>query len=300
MSSPSCEEIERAVAAVLEQPEQERAAWLSRQPVAIRDEVESLLAAYRRSGDFLSDETAGQTAPDLSGRMEAVLAWVKGGAAAGDPVLSPGDSPMAVNTGTQLGPYRIERLLGKGGMGEVFLGTDHRLGRPVAIKISTQEFSGRFEREARAISALNHPHICTLYDVGTLPSGSGYLVTELAEGESLSDWLKRSADPRERVAIAQQVLEALRAAHGAGILHRDLKPGNIIVRSDGYAKVLDFGLAKRIRAPGGANTEDTPTESVSVPGQIIGTIGYMSPEQIRGLELDVRSDLFAFGIISQS
>ena len=135
-------------------------------------------------------------------------------------------------------------------MGEVFRGTDTRLGRPVAIKISAQEFSGRFEREARAISALNHPHICTLYDVGTLPSGSGYLVTELVEGESLSDWLKRSPEPEQSVAIAEQVLEALRAAHGAGILHRDLKPANIMVRSDGYAKVLDFGLAKRIRAPG--------------------------------------------------
>ncbi|MGH9633178.1 MAG: FlgO family outer membrane protein, partial [Bryobacteraceae bacterium] len=298
MSSPSWEKIERALAAVLELPEQERAASLSQQPLAIRDEVESLLAAYRRSGDFLGGETAGHTAgPDLTGRMEAILAWVKGGVAAADSVPSSGKSPMAVNAGTQLGPYRVERLLGKGGMGEVFRGTDTRLGRPVAIKISAQEFSRGFEREARAISALNHPHICTLYDVGTLPGGSTYLVTELVEGESLGDWLKRSPDPKQCVDIAEQVLEALRAAHVAGILHRDVKPANIIVRSDGYAKVLDFGLAKRIRAPNGANTEDTPTDSVSVPGQIMGTIGYMSPEQIRSLELDVRSDLFAFGII---
>jgi serine/threonine protein kinase len=295
MSSPSWEKIERAVAAVLELPEQERAAWLSQQPIAIRDEVESLLAAYRRSGDFLGTETAGHTAgPDLTSSMEAILAWVKGTVAGADFAPSPGDSPMAVNAGTQLGPYRIERLLGKGGMGEVFQGTDTRLGRPVAIKISAQEFSGRFEREARAISALNHPHICTLYDVGTLPSGSGYLVTELVEGESLGDWLRRSPGSEQCVAIAKQVLEALRAAHGAGILHRDLKPANIMVRSDGYAKVLDFGLAKRIGL-GSANAEDTATGSV--PGQIMGTIGYMSPEQIRGLELDVRSVLFAFGIV---
>ena len=298
MSSPSWEEIERAVAAVLELPEQEQAAWLLQQSVAIRDEVESLLAAFRRSGDFLGGETAGHTAgPDLTSSMEAILAWVKGTTAAKDSAPSPSDRPMAVNAGTQLGPYRIERLLGKGGMGEVFRGTDTRLGRPVAIKISTGEFSGRFEREARAISALNHPHICTLYDIGTLPSGSGYLVTELVDGESLSDWLKRSPEPNQRVAVAEQVLEALRAAHRAGILHRDLKPANIMVRSDGYAKVLDFGLAKRMRVSGGANTKDTPTDSMSVPGQIMGTISYMSPEQIRGLELDVRSDLFAFGII---
>ena len=202
MSSPSWEEIERAVAAVLELPEQELAAWLSQQPLAIRDEVESLLAAYRRSGDFLGSETATQTAgPDLTGRMEAVLARVKGVVAAAD-FAPPGDSPMAVNAGTQLGPYHIERLLGKGGMGEVFRGTDTRLGRPVAIKISAEEFSGRFEREARVIAALNHPHICTLYDVGTLPSGAGYLVTELVEGETLRDWLKRSPEPEQSVAIA--------------------------------------------------------------------------------------------------
>ena len=210
MSSPGWEKIEHVVAAVLELPEQERAAWLSQQPVAIRDEVESLLAAYRRSGDFLGGETAGRSAgPDLTGRMEEILAWVKGTVAAENSVPAPGDSPMAVNTGTQLGPYRIERLLGKGGMGEVFRGTDTRLDRPVAIKFSAQEFSERFEREARAISALNHPHICTLYDVGTLPSGSGYLVTELVEGESLSDWLKRSPEPRQCVAIAEQVLEVM-------------------------------------------------------------------------------------------
>ena len=122
-------------------------------------------------------------------------------------------------------------------------------------------------------------------------------MTELVEGETLGDWLKCSPEPKKCVAIAEQVLEALRAAHDAGILHRDLKSANIMVRTDGYAKVLDFGLAKRIRGPGGANTKDTPTHSVSLPGEIVGTIGYMSPEQIRGLELDVRSDLFAFGII---
>src|SRR5262245_57332253 len=135
MGSPSWEEIERAMAAVLELPEQQRGAWLSKQPVAIRQEVESLLSACRRSGDFLGDETAMQTAgPDLTGRMEDVLARL-GAAAAADFASTLGEKPI-VNAGTQLGPYRIEHLLGKGGMGEVFRGTDTRLSRPVAIKIS--------------------------------------------------------------------------------------------------------------------------------------------------------------------
>jgi serine/threonine protein kinase len=237
MSSPSWEEIERAAATLLELPEKERVAWLSQQPPVIRDEVESLLAAYRRSGDFLGDETARQTGrPDLTPGMEAILTRVKDTVAAADSAPSPGDC-MAVTAGTQLGPYRIECLLGQGGMAEVFRGIDTRLDRPVAIKISAQEFSGRFEREARAISALNHPHICTLYDVGTLPSGSGYLVMELVEGETLRDWLKRAPEAEQSLAIAEQVLEALRAAHGAGILHRDLKPANITVRSVSRAEV---------------------------------------------------------------
>ena len=129
-------------------------------------------------------------------------------------------------------------------MGKVYRAVDNRLGRSVAIKISTQQFSTRFEREARAISALNHPNICTLFDVGSLPSGSGYMVTELVEGETLRDWLKHSPPLERRLAVIRQVIEALRAAHEAGIVHRDLKPANIMVRFDGYVKVLDFGLAK--------------------------------------------------------
>jgi serine/threonine protein kinase len=239
MSSPTWGDIERAFAAVLELPEQERAAWLSQQPLAIRNEVESLLSAYRRSGDFLGNaEQSGR--PDWIGRMEAIQSRANDTISGGDCAPAAGYRTNALNEGSQLGPYRIEGLLGKGGMGEVFRGTDTRLGRPVAVKISAEKFSGHFEREARAIAALNHPHICTLYDIGTLPSGLGYLVTELVEGEELSDWLKRSPEPEQRVAIAEQVLEALRAAHGAGILHRDLKPANIMVRSDGYAKVSGF------------------------------------------------------------
>src|SRR5881394_4019565 len=155
-----------------------------------------------------------------------------------------------LTAGQRLGPYRIEAILGVGGMGQVYRAVDTRLGRKVAIKVSAEQFSGRFEREARAISALNHPQICTLHDVGP-----NYLVMELVEGETLRDWLKRALPVERSVEVARQVLEALRAAHQAGIIHRDLKPANIMVRFDGYVKVLDFGLAKRVLASGMAPSE---------------------------------------------
>src|SRR5262249_15032480 len=143
-----------------------------------------------------------------------------------------------------------------------------------------------------AISALNHPNICTLYDVG--PS---YLVTELVEGETLAHLLRRAPFMKGWRDIARQVLEALRAAHQAGVVHRDLKPQNIMVRFDGYVKVLDFGLAKRVSAGVPAAGETTVTHGMEMSGEIVGTFAYMSPEQIQGQKVDHRSDLFAFGII---
>jgi TolB-like protein len=177
-------------------------------------------------------------------------------------------------------------------MGEVYVAEDTRLGRKVAIKISLERFSGHFEREARAISALNHPNICTLYDVGPY-----YLVTELVEGETLRDLVKRGPAVERSLEITRQVLEALRAAHQAGIVHRDLKPQNIMVRLDGYVKVLDFGLAKRMTASHSVRSESIALTDLSLPGQILGTIAYMSPEQILGKDIDQRSDLFSLGII---
>jgi len=197
-----------------------------------------------------------------------------------------------LEAGTQLGRFRIEEALGKGGMGEVYRALDARLGRKVVVKISQERFSARFEREARAISSLNHPHICTLYDVGP-----NYLVMELVEGETLRDWLKRAPAVEPSLEIARQVLEALRAAHRADIVHRDLKPENIMVRFDGYVKVLDFGLAKLMPTSPVLGTQATATATLSRPGQIVGTVGYMSPEQILGQDTDQRSDLFSFGII---
>jgi eukaryotic-like serine/threonine-protein kinase len=233
----------------------------------LRREVESLLAQSGAT-ESLADQTA-WTAPDA-------LATAR----------------TALKPGAALGPYKILGLLGTGGMGEVYLAEDTRLGRKIAIKISQGRFSGRFEREARTISALNHPNICTLHDVGP-----NYLVTELVEGETLRDLLKRGPALERSVEITRQVLEALRAAHRAGIVHRDLKPQNIMVRFDGYVKVLDFGLAKQMPAAHAADTESIATMDSSLPGQILGTIAYMSPEQILGQKIDQRSDLFSLGII---
>ena len=187
---------------------------------------------------------------------------------------------MPLASGTRLGRYEILAPLGAGGMGEVYKARDPRLGRDVAIKVAAGRFSDRFDREFRAIAALNHPNICTLYDVGP-----NYLVTELVEGETLRALLRNALPAESSLRIARQVLEALGAAHRAAIVHRDLKPENIMVRFDGYVKVLDFGLAKRVAAsplqPG-----NTASIALSLPGQILGTIAYMSPEQIFGKETD--------------
>jgi non-specific serine/threonine protein kinase len=233
----------------------------------LRREVESLLE-HNGSTGALVDRTAWAAVRDLASTQTILKAHEK------------------------LGPYEIVGLLGTGGMGEVYSAVDTRLGRKVAIKISQERFSGRFEREARAISALNHPNICTLHDVGP-----NYLVTELVEGETLRDFLQRPRSLDRSLLIARQVLEALRAAHRAGIVHRDLKPQNIMVRFDGYVKVLDFGLAKRMQAAAAVQTQSTAPLEITVPGQLLGTVAYMSPEQILGQEVDQRSDLFAFGII---
>src|SRR5579863_4888414 len=197
---------------------------------------------------------------------------------------------MPLSPGDRLGPYEIVADLGKGGMGEVWRARDPRLGRDVAIKVSAQQFTDRFEREARSIAALNHPNICTLYDVGP-----NYLVMELIEGPTLAERIKEGPIPlEEALGYAKQIGDALEAAHEKGIVHRDLKPANIKIRPDGSVKVLDFGLAK---SPERAEvTEDSPT-MMSVPGMILGTAGYMSPEQARGKEVDKRADIWAYGVV---
>ena len=192
---------------------------------------------------------------------------------------------MSVSVGTKLGPYEILERIGEGGMGEVWKARDTRLGRPVAIKTSKVSFGDRFEREARAISALNHPHICTLHDVGP-----DFLVMEFIDGERL-----RGPIPvPTAVQYATQILDALDSAHTAGIVHRDLKPANILITKKGV-KLLDFGLAKR--TPVLTAADATLTQPVTSRGDIVGTLAYMSPEQLQEREADVRSDLFSFGCV---
>jgi serine/threonine protein kinase len=236
---------------------EERAVLLAQTDPELRREVESLLT-QRTGGEFL-DRPAIQNAPELLG----------------DATVTKLDS------GACLGPYRIETKLGEGGMGEVFRAIDTRLGRAIAIKITHERFSDRFEREARAIASLNHPNICTLHDVGP-----NYLVMELVEGETLAARLKHGPLPIRTVRLyGRQIAAALVEAHGKGIVHRDLKPSNIMVGKSGI-KVLDFGLAK--------SGQD---ETVTASRMVVGTPAYMSPEQREGKTADVRSDIYSFGCV---
>jgi len=190
---------------------------------------------------------------------------------------------VPISPATRLGPYEVLTPLGAGGMGEVWKARDTRLDRLVAIKVLKDKFSERFEREARAVAALNHPHICQLYDVGP-----DYLVMELVEGTPL----KGPLPVDKAVEYAGQILDALDAAHRKGITHRDLKPANILVTKQGI-KLLDFGLAKQTVPV----KEMDPTRALTEQGQIVGTLQYMPPEQLQGKEADARSDLFAFGCV---
>ena len=250
-------EVEQLYHAVREASDEERASLLARTDPELRSEVESLLSQHS-SGEFL-DWPAIQNAPELL--EDATFDGLAAGA--------------------RLGPYRIERKLGEGGMGEVFRAIDTRLGRAVAIKIAHERFSSIFEREGRAISSLNHPHICTVYDVGP-----NYLVMELVEGETIAARLRSGPLPVKTAHLyASQIAAALAEAHDKGIIHRDLKPGNIMTAKSGV-KVLDFGLAK-------SGTDETATAS----HMVMGTPGYIAPEQREGKPADARTDIYSFGCV---
>jgi eukaryotic-like serine/threonine-protein kinase len=250
MTPERFQQIEKLYEAVCEGTAEQRAAILAQADPELRRELESLLAR-RTGGEFLERSLL----EDLT--------------------------LTQVSVGARLGPYRIESKLGEGGMGEVFRAVDTRLGRVVAIKTAHEQFSDRFEREARAISSLNHPNICTLHDVGP-----NYLVMELVEGETISARLKNGPLPaRTALLYASQIAAALAEAHGKGIIHRDLKPGNIMIAKSGI-KVLDFGLAK-------FSTDDTVTTS----RMLIGTPAYMAPEQRDGKPADTRTDIYSFGCV---
>src|SRR5579862_3569063 len=211
---------------------------------------------------------------------------------------------MLLAPGTMLGPYEIGAPLGAGGMGEVYRARDTRLERTVAVKILPKEMSNdlsrkqRFEREAKTISNLNHPHICVLHDVGH-HEGIDYLVMECVEGETLSKRLEKGALPLEQVLrYGAELADALDKAHKNGVIHRDLKPGNIMLTCNG-AKLLDFGLAKPSKGLLSelTMTAQLPSSPVTQEGTILGTFQYMSPEQVEGKELDARSDIFSLGAV---
>ena len=210
---------------------------------------------------------------------------------------------MALTSGSKLGPYEIQSPLGAGGMGEVYRAKDTRLGRDVAVKILPESFARetdrlrRFEQEARAVAALNHPNILAIHDIGQ-HEGSPFLVSELLEGESLGATLDRGALPqRKTIEYGVQIAQGLAAAHEKGIVHRDLKPENIFVTKDGRIKILDFGLAKLAQKAGAGSDEVTLASERTAAGVVMGTASYMAPEQVRGEAADPRTDIFAFGAL---
>jgi eukaryotic-like serine/threonine-protein kinase len=210
---------------------------------------------------------------------------------------------MALNPGTKLGPYEVVAPAGAGGMGEVYRARDTPLNRDVAVKVLPAAYSrdpdrlSRFQQEAQAVASLSHPNIMAVHDFGE-HEGSPYIVAELLEGETLRERMRGGALPtRKATDYADQIARGLAAAHEKGIVHRDLKPENIFVTRDGRVKILDFGLAKLARPEGVPATDAATMVSQTEPGVVMGTVGYMSPEQVRGQTADHRSDLFSFGAI---
>ena len=209
----------------------------------------------------------------------------------------------ALAPGTRLGPYEIEAQIGSGGMGHVYRARDPRLGRPVAVKtlppsaVADPELARRFEAEARTVGALDHPNLLVVYDVGRV-GDVWYLVSELLEGETLRDRIRRQGALPERLVIefAGQIVRGLAAAHARGVVHRDLKPENLFLTHDRRVKILDFGIAKRVQVPG-AGAPVTAAPSLTATGAIVGTVGYMAPEQVLGEPVDARADVFALGIV---
>ncbi|OLE54806.1 MAG: hypothetical protein AUG51_06805 [Acidobacteria bacterium 13_1_20CM_3_53_8] len=248
---------------------------------SLRVEVESLIRSHEEAGSFIDS-------PAYEVAAEFLM-----------------DDTAHSLIGELVGPYKIVGLLGKGGMGEVYLAEDMRLGRRVAMKLLPREFTKdvnrlrRFEQEARAASALNHPNILTIYEIGRA-GASHFIATEFIDGETLRQRVQREGvEIIEAIDVAVQIASALAAAHKAGIIHRDIKPENVMLREDGLVKVLDFGLAKLAERLAITSGPETPTRMQinTAPGMIMGTANYMSPEQARGLEVDERTDIFSLGAV---
>jgi serine/threonine protein kinase/Tol biopolymer transport system component len=284
MTPEHWQEIKRLFNAAVEQTPEARSAFLEEACTGdqrLRSEVESLLSSYERTGEFI-DAPAYEVAAELLVEKESLL------------------TPSG-----NLGSYRILSTLGRGGMGEVLLAEDSRLGRKVALKLLPSSFTNdperlaRFEREARAASALNHPNILTIYEVGSF-DGRQFIASEYVEGETLRQrQLHSPLKLSEVLDVTMQVASALAAAHQAHIVHRDIKPENIMLRPDAYAKVVDFGLAK-LTAARAASTDTSLSTMLQVDtdtGVVMGTTAYMSPEQARGLTLDARTDIWSLGVV---
>jgi eukaryotic-like serine/threonine-protein kinase len=250
-------------------------------------QIEKLYLAARNCSPGERVGLLESAAPDVRSRVERMLA-----VESGSNILEPGSDGIALDpthtelgAGLRLGPYQIEAQVGAGGMGTVYRAIDTRLGRVVAVKVAAERYSERFQREARAISTLNHPHVCTLFDVGP-----NYLVMEFIEGSTLAAEIGKAALPLESVArYGSQIAGALAEAHALGIVHRDLKPSNIMITRHGV-KVLDFGLAKIVSG-------DQADTGLTVTGGVMGTPAYMAPEQVRGKEPSSVTDLFALGLV---
>jgi len=284
MNAERWKQINELFQLAVERPAEERTGFLDdacRGDQGLRREVESLLDSHARVENFI-ESPAFEAAPELL----------------------PNDWTSAL-VGELIGHYRIESLIGVGGMGEVYLARDERLGRKVALKLLPKRFTAdesqlsRFKAEARSASALNHPNILTVYEIGT-EGNRQFIATEFIEGTTLRASLARGKmNLHTAVGIAVQIASALAAAHDAGVVHRDIKPENIMVRPDGYAKVLDFGIAKlnERKVTGDGKETETTTLGQTGPGLVLGTARYMSPEQARGQKVDARTDIWSLGVV---
>lgn len=284
MNPEQWEKVKELFDAALQCEPGERLRFLERicgDDIELREELASLLASHEAAGSFISAAAIEDVAHLLID-----------------------DGGSETYHGRYIGHYRLLSLLGRGGMGEVYRAIDTRLGREVALKLLPAEFAGdtervkRFEREARIASALNHPNILTIYEIGR-DGEALFIATELVKGQTLRHRIvDGTINPTEAIDIAVQMASALETAHGAGIVHRDIKPENVMLRPDGYVKVLDFGLAKPIEvafAPSDRTSMPTRDSYETAPGALIGTFRYMSPEQARGQRVDHRSDLWSLG-----
>ena len=280
MTPERWQQVERLFHCALERELGERAAFLTEEcagDVTLREEVEYLISSHEQPGSFMDS-------PAYAGAAERRR-----------------DERIAALVGQKIGPYEILSFLGEGGMGEVYLALDNRLGRKIALKLLPLHFTQdkarvlRFQQEARAASALNHPNILTIYEIGEL-NGLHFIATEFIEGETLRRRIvSRTIRLSEALDVAKQVASALAAAHAAGIVHRDVKPENIMLRRDGYVKVLDFGLVKLTEHDNKGSEASTLIHTDE--GTVMGTVAYMSPEQTRGLEVDAQTDIFSLGVV---